>query len=648
MKTRNKLLFILISLCFSSLVSAASPSWIYGETGPSGWTINPPNPGGTDIISYSGPLGLISFLGNSCMAEAYLGGTPMISVDSTNKIIELWFQEPAPTQCILIYQPVCGLQGTFGPLIPGNWTFKCTKPSIAFEISFTVGGAMSNATYYVDTDAPGPLHNGSSWKWAFTNLQDALAVAVSGDTILVAEGTYKPDEGGSATLGDRTASFQLQNGVILLGSYAGYGQPNPNARDISTYTTVLSGDLLGNDLWGILFKDDNSYHVVSATGCTSCDSVLDGFVITGGQADGPIPYNTGAGVYIDGTNPMLINCNITGNIAGFGGGIASLNDAEPSIVNCKIIGNSARISGGGLYCYSNNINLTNCLIAGNSAYQAENIGGSAVLNLGGSLTISNCTIMDNIGEMVITSLTWESPAGNSLTIYNSIVYNNGNEILSNHLDTTTVSYTDIKGGWTGTGTGNINTAPLIVTPGGWTIEGQYMEGDMHLQSISPCINQGKNLLLPNDEGDLDEDGNISEQLPLDLDYLTRISDGTVDMGAYEKSGATIPQQPDPSWQYLYTINITHTKIQENPSASLSNTVTVTLPIPIQGNIKLWIEPASPAGGNWSAWLDPDPGVVGPGSVSMTIHIQGTNIDLTQFPSGPNQHIADLKIYVKPI
>lgn len=648
MKTKNKLLFILISLCLSSIVSAASPSWIYGETGPSGWTINPPNPGETDIISYSGPLGLISFLGNSCMAEAYLGGTPMISVDTTNKIVELWFQGPAPTQCILIYQPVCGLQGDFGPLTPGNWTFKCTVPSIAFEIPFTVSGSMAGKTYYVDKDAPGPLHNGTSWKWAFTNLQDALDVATAGDTILVAEGTYKPDQGSSVTPGDRTASFQLQNGVILIGSYAGYGQPNPNARDIEIYPTTLSGDLLGNDLWGILFKDDNSYNVVSATGCVSCDSVLDGFIITAGQADGPIPYNTGGGLYIDGANPILINCTITGNIAGFGGGIASLNDASPSFLNCKIVGNSARISGGGLHCFSNHITLTNCLIVGNTAYLAEYIGGSAIYNLGGSMILTNCTIMDNTNEMVITSLTWESPATNYITINNCIVYNNNNEFWTNHQETISVYNSCIRGGWAGTGAGNIFADPLIVTPGGWSIEGQYIAGDFHLQSGSPCINTGDNSLLPNDEGDLDEDGNTTEQLPVDIDGDPRIQGSKVDMGAYESSGMIIPEPPDPSWQYLYTIGITHTKIQNNPSATLSNTVIVTLPIPIQGYIKLGIEPASPAGGNWSAWLDPDPGVVGPGSVSMTIHIQGTNIDLTQFPSGPNQRIADLKIYVQPL
>jgi hypothetical protein len=647
METGNKLLLSLICLCLCSIASAAAPSWIYGETGPSDWTINPPNPGDTDVISFSGPIG---FYGNSCFAEADLGGTPMISVDTTNKIIEIWFQGPAPVQCILIYQPVCGLQGSFGPLTPGTWTFRSTVPEIAFERVFTVSGAMGGSTYYVDKDAPGPFHNGTSWKWAFLNLQNALDAVVSGDIILVAEGTYKPDQGDSVTVGDRTATFLLKNGVTVLGGYAGYGQPNPNNRNVETHVTVLNGDLLGDDLWGILNKDDNSYHVVSATGCTSCSSTLDGFTITGGQADGPIPYNAGGGVYIDGANPMLKNCTMTVNVAGFGGAIASLNDASPSVLNCKIIGNSARISGGGLYCFSNNINLTNCLFAGNSAYQAEYLGGSAIYNLGGSLNISDCTIADQSAPngMAITSFIWTFPAANSLTINNSILYNGGDEILTNHQETISVNNTDIQGGWSGSGTGNINSNPKFVDLGLWGIEGQYIVGDFHLQSSSPCIDKGNNSLLPSDQGDLDEDGNTTEQLPVDLDGAARKQGTKVDMGAYEQTGMIIPEPPDGEWQHLYTIAITHTKIQNNPSASLSTTIILTLSIPFQSILKLEISPASAAGGNWTATFDPDPGIVGPGNVSMTIHIQGVNVDLTQFPSGPNQHIADLEIYIQPL
>ena len=118
------------------------------------------------------------------------------------------------------------------------------------------------------------------WKWAFTNLQDALAIAVSGDIILVAEGTYKPDEGGSKTMGDKTAAFSPAPGVTLIGSCAGYGNADPNHQDINTHPTVLSGDLNDDDLWGILNKNDNSYQVVRVSGGKSAAITINGFVIS--------------------------------------------------------------------------------------------------------------------------------------------------------------------------------------------------------------------------------------------------------------------------------------------------------------------------------------------------------------------------------
>ena len=46
---------------------------------------------------------------------------------------------------------------------------------------------------YVDADATGEIHDGSSWCNAFTDLQSALDLAGEGYTILVANGTYTPD-----------------------------------------------------------------------------------------------------------------------------------------------------------------------------------------------------------------------------------------------------------------------------------------------------------------------------------------------------------------------------------------------------------------------------------------------------------------------
>jgi hypothetical protein len=54
-----------------------------------------------------------------------------------------------------------------------------------------------------------------------------------------------------------------------------------------------------------------------------------------------------------------------------------------------------------------------------------------------------------------------------------------------------------------------------------------------LADNSPARDTGNNSLLPLDEFDLDNDGNTSEMLPIDLDGLRRIVNGIVDRGAFE-------------------------------------------------------------------------------------------------------------------
>ena len=73
----------------------------------------------------------------------------------------------------------------------------------------------------------------------------------------------------------------------------------------------------------------------------------------------------------------------------------------------------------------------------------------------------------------------------------------------------TVSYSDIEGGWPGTA--NINADPLFVDAG---------SDDLRLWFFSPAINAGHNGYLPAD-------------VTTDLDGNPRIVGGVVDMGAYE-------------------------------------------------------------------------------------------------------------------
>jgi hypothetical protein len=150
---------------------------------------------------------------------------------------------------------------------------------------------------YVDVNAPGPTHDGLSWENAYQYLQDALADANSAAKpveIQVAQGIYTPDSNSADPngSGNRTATFQLINGVTIQGGYAGFGEPDPNERDIELYESILSGDLAGNDvevndpadLLDEPTRAENSYTIVTGSR-TDANAVLDGFIVTGGNAN---------------------------------------------------------------------------------------------------------------------------------------------------------------------------------------------------------------------------------------------------------------------------------------------------------------------------------------------------------------------------
>ena len=152
-----------------------------------------------------------------------------------------------------------------------------TASALTLLLVAMVCSVATGEVIYVDADAPGPTHDGSSWANAYTNLQEGLSAAVYCE-VWVAEGIYRPTGPG----GSRSASFYLKNTVTIKGGYAGFGEPDPNERNINIYETVLSGDLNGNDSLGIY--SDNSYHVVYSYSRYS--AILDGFTITGGFANG--------------------------------------------------------------------------------------------------------------------------------------------------------------------------------------------------------------------------------------------------------------------------------------------------------------------------------------------------------------------------
>ncbi|MCB1111514.1 MAG: hypothetical protein H7A37_10545 [Chlamydiales bacterium] len=232
---------------------------------------------------------------------------------------------------------------------------------------------------YVDQNANGN-HDGSSWNNAYVSLQDALdkaAQTLGADKIWIAEGVYTPENiyapngvvgglGGIAT--SNLTTFNLPDQVELFGGFKA-GMTALNQRNPIAHETVLTGDLLGNDIDDPndpnydASRADNAWHVVligndiEQSGATV---VMDGLTIERGRAAGVgdgvyFTYNHdyGAGIYVNYDSDLTLN-NVTlrNNLAvSDGGGIFS-NNSDVLIKDSHIHDNTAYFRGGGYEGFS--------------------------------------------------------------------------------------------------------------------------------------------------------------------------------------------------------------------------------------------------------------------------------------------------------
>jgi len=276
--------------------------------------------------------------------------------------------------------PVCSDCGN-GVCEP--WESKCNCPE----------DCAPPLIIYVDADASG-ANDGSSWQDAYPYLQDALDAAFAGNEIRVAEALYRPSKRGHP-LEPRTARFQLINGIAIRGGYAGLGHPDPNARDITRYQTILSGDLNGDDGPGDANRTDNSYHVVSGD-YTDATAVLDGFTITAGNASGfANPDHYGGGMYNYRGSPTVNNCTFHGNHADIAGGAICNRDSNPILIACTLTGNSATSDGGAMYNSDSNPVILNSTFSQNFASSGQ---GGGMYNRESCPALSNCRFERNIAR----------------------------------------------------------------------------------------------------------------------------------------------------------------------------------------------------------------------------------------------------------
>ncbi|MBD2703801.1 hypothetical protein IC229_24355 [Spirosoma sp. BT702] len=405
--------------------------------------------------------------------------------------------------------------------VAGPYTVTATAGSCSSVSSVVVNVTPlpCGSVVYVTPSGAG-LQNGSSWSNALsgTALQEAINTAAGcGAQVWVAAGTYKPTTGN-----DRSISFAMRNGVTIFGGFPTTGEPGLAQRNPASFSTILSGDIgtLGDNT-------DNSFHVINSTGLTNT-AMLDGFIISGGNANGSSPNNQGGGIYNSSGSPSLTNCNFQGNTAFQGGGMKNSN-SSPSLTNCSFIGNTAS-QGGGMENQSNSSpSLANCSFIGNTA---SNTGGG-MFNVGGSPSLINCSFSGN------TASTGRGLGNNGshVSLTNCVLFGNGgqNTIANGNNSVVVATYSLFEPSETTyTGENNLTT----------TISPFADAGSVALNACSPAINAGN----PASVTVASPPYSATALPPTDLVGNPRIVGSRVDMGAVEfqdtpNTPLLITQQP---------------------------------------------------------------------------------------------------------
>ena len=424
-------------------------------------------------------------------------------------------------------------------------------------------GALSSsaqaAVRYVNVGLTTGADDGSSWENAYRTVDGvsrALTAAVSGDQVWVAAGTYEPTSGTA-----RTVFITMKSGVAVYGGFTGT-ETDLAQRDLVGNPTILTGDLSRNDNGTTTNLADNSYHVVLATG-VAATAVLDGFTVTGGYANGATAsnYDKGGGIIIlSNGQPTIRNCRFIGNRCTFGGGAGYVLSAGGSFIDCDFIDNLGGSYGGAFDTNAGAVTWTGCLFRNNQAARAgaietfgvasrsitncvfiqnratsTNSGGAIWSGNSATVTVRNCTFVANTSATT-TGAGYLNTGGTS-SLANCVFWNNTgssgstvNNQVTTSAGTTTVSYSLVQGG--ATGTGNISTTPLFVDLAAF---------DLRLQPASPGVDAGSSSLIPAGIT-VDHDG-----LPRRVDIASTADTGVgapvVDMGAFETQVPPPPACP---------------------------------------------------------------------------------------------------------
>ncbi len=432
--------------------------------------------------------------------------------------------------------------------------------------AFESDGLFTAEAMDIYVDDSGGAADGSQ-AHPFHTIQAAVDASRSGDTILVEPGIYTGIGNRDVTIaGDKDISLvSLDGAETTTIDCEGLGrgiaaQSGPAGILVSGFTIQNGRTNWGGGLYirsrtnnvkveACRFLNNQANYGGGAVGVYGTVALFSDCSFSGSSA-----YQEGGAVHIEQSTITFRDCNFTDNYSavntagdfGSGGAIYGHQNSDVRIVGSTFRQNSADAFGGAVATRDSDLYCVSDHFLGNAAVLR---GGGIHCDNAASPLICNCFFRANTAQ-----------AGGGLSLLDSTAVKLVNLTLSGNFATVLQSdcgyldNTEVKlqnSVYTGRGFLAANDSQMFIEYNlgrCWATSGSSMSfghnafmveplltASGHLPATSRGIDSGNNDKLPADEYDLDNDGNFSEPLPVDLDgsFRVRPGNGIVDMGAFE-------------------------------------------------------------------------------------------------------------------